>query len=267
MKSPLLFFFFFLLTLPAAIAAQQTTCPDIHVFGARETTAPPGLGSAGPVIQLLLDQQQTGTNDSTTTTVEAIAYPAAPGARYGASVAAGVRAVAAQTAAFHRRCPGAGIVLVGYSQGAQIIDDAVCGGPDPSIPGGATASAISGAVGEALRAVVLMGDPRHADGLAFNVGNATAGGFAARPPGFACLAFEAVIRAYCDAEDPFCSNGTSMATHQGYAQEYGQDALEFVQRQLGGGGSGGTVDSSAAEVVRRMGFVLGAAVVVGVLLL
>lgn len=85
-----------------------------------------------------------------------------------------------------------------------------------------------------VAAIILMGDPRHVDGLPFNVGNATAGGFAARPVGFQCPAFEDIIQSYCDAEDPFCAKGNSTATHQGYGREYGQAALEFVQSKLEG---------------------------------
>lgn len=37
---------------------------------------------------------------------------------------------------------------------------------------------------------------------------------------------------FCDSPDPFCSNGTDMATHQGYGREYGQQALQFVTSRL-----------------------------------
>lgn len=37
---------------------------------------------------------------------------------------------------------------------------------------------------------------------------------------------------FCDSPDPFCSNGTDMATHQGYGREYGQQALDFVMSRL-----------------------------------
>lgn len=52
--------------------------------------------------------------------------------------------------------------------------------------------------------------------------------FAARPPGFQCPQFESRMQSYCDSPDPFCSNGTSFATHQGYGKEYGEQALQFI---------------------------------------
>lgn len=223
--------------------ARRQNCPNYHVFGARETTAPPGFGSASTVVNLVQQANAGGTS-------EVIEYPAAGGNVYAASVAAGVIAVANQTAAFNQMCPESKIVMVGYSQGAQIIDDAFCGGPDGSSLN-TTAASVSTEVGKIIAAIVLMGNPRHVDGLSFNVGNATAGGFAARPVGFRCPAFESRIQAYCDAEDPFCAKGNSSATHQGYGREYGQVALEFVNSKLEsstGMASNGTNIAVAGEV-------------------
>ncbi|KAI0833929.1 carbohydrate esterase family 5 protein [Hypoxylon sp. FL0890] len=204
--------------------ALRQNCPNIHIFGARETTAPPGFGSASTVVNLVRRANRQATSES-------IVYPAAGGNMYAASVAAGVAAVANQTDTFNQRCPDSKIVMVGYSQGAQIIDDAFCGGPDGSSLNTTSASVSSG-VSKMVAAIILMGDPRHVDGLPFNVGNATASGFAARPAGFRCPAFEDIIQSYCDAEDPFCAKGNSTATHQGYGREYGRAALEFVQSKL-----------------------------------
>ncbi|KAI1382396.1 carbohydrate esterase family 5 protein [Hypoxylon crocopeplum] len=207
-----------------ASKARRQNCPGIHIFGARETTAPPGFGSASTVVNLI---QQA--NDGATS--ESIVYPAAGGNVYGASVAAGVVAVANQTNVFNQMCPESRIIMVGYSQGAQIVDDAFCGGPD-GFSLNTTQASVSSGVSQMVTAIILMGNPRHVDGLPFNVGNATAGGFAARPVGFQCPAFEDIIQAYCDAADPFCAKGNSTATHQGYGREYGQAALEFVQGKL-----------------------------------
>ncbi|KAL2171412.1 hypothetical protein VTG60DRAFT_3055 [Thermothelomyces hinnuleus] len=55
----------------AAILAKRQ-CPQIHIFGARETTAPPGYGTAGTVVNLIL-------NAFPGATAEAINYPACGG--------------------------------------------------------------------------------------------------------------------------------------------------------------------------------------------
>lgn len=55
---------------------------------------------------------------------------------------------------------------------------------------------------------------------------------------------------FCDSPDPFCSNGTSMATHQGYGREYGQQALQFVLSKLNS--SSAISSNSSAPTFRFM---------------
>lgn len=152
---------------PRAAAA----CPNIHVFGARETLAPPGFGTAGPVVDAILAAFPGATS-------EVIDYPAAgdSDAAYAASVQAGVQAVVGQVDGFVAACPATQVVLVGYSQGGQIMDDAVCGGGDPNFGVVDVGVPLSAASVAAIKAVVLMGDPRHTPGLPFNVGTSTAPG-------------------------------------------------------------------------------------------
>jgi hypothetical protein len=52
----------------AALKARQS-CPEVHVFGARETTAPAGYGTASVVVDLVLGAYSGATS-------EAIDYPA-----------------------------------------------------------------------------------------------------------------------------------------------------------------------------------------------
>lgn len=84
-------------------------CPEIHIFAARETTAPPGFGTAKVLVDLVL-------NAFPRATAEEIDYPAAGGDEYGASVGEGIKAVVNQTGAFAARCPGTVIIMHGYSQ-------------------------------------------------------------------------------------------------------------------------------------------------------
>ncbi|KAI0541058.1 catalytic core domain of acetyl xylan esterase [Xylaria digitata] len=203
---------------------RRETCSNLHIFGARETTAPPGFGTAAIAVDIIR-----GAYPSAST--ESIIYPAAGGGLYGASVATGVRAVAAQTNSYFQKCPNTTLVVVGYSQGAQIVDDAFCGGPDGSSLN-TTRESVSAGVSRMVAAIILMGSPRNVPGRVGNIGNATVGGFAARPFGYQCPAFASIIRSYCDEADPFCAKGNSSATHQGYGQAYGQDALRFVRQKL-----------------------------------
>jgi hypothetical protein len=109
----------FLLFFFAALASAQ--CPPVHVFGARETTAPPGLGSAAPVVDSVL-------NAVPGSTAEVINYPACGGqdtcggVNYNQSVIDGVNAVMTQVDTFNEQCPETLLVLIGYSQVRSTYD-------------------------------------------------------------------------------------------------------------------------------------------------
>ncbi|KAJ7083489.1 cutinase-domain-containing protein [Mycena epipterygia] len=227
-----------LLLLGATLAAAQ--CPNVHIFGARETTAPPGYGTAGSVVSSIISAFPGATG-------EVINYPACGGqascgdVSYASSAVQGVAAVANQVNTFNSQCPNTVLVLVGYSQGGQIMDDAYCGGGDTNEGLTSTAIPISAAAQKKIAAAIFMGDPRHIPGLSFNVGSCQASGFAPRPTGFQCP-YASNIQSYCDATDPYCCNGSNAATHQGYATEYGAVALTFVKNKVNAllSGSGGS---------------------------
>ena len=218
---------------PAASGAAQANnasvplvCPQLHVIAARETTAPPGFGAAQTLVDLI-------THSFPGTTSEAIIYPAAGSSNqnYSLSVTAGVLAVLAQVTRFAAQCPETVLVMHGYSQGAQIMDNAFCGGPDgDSLL--ATPPLVQRAIGNNVAAIIMMGNPRHVAGLPYNVGNATAPGFAARPVGFACPLYQTRIQSYCDSPDPFCANGTDAIFHEGYGTRNGTQALQFIVSKL-----------------------------------
>ncbi|KAJ7162005.1 putative acetyl xylan esterase [Mycena crocata] len=233
-----------LMLLGATVVTAQ--CPQVHIFGARETTAPPGYGTAGSVVSSIISAFPGATG-------EVINYPACGGqascgsVSYANSVIQGVSAVANQVNAFNTNCPNTVLVLVGYSQGGQIMDDAYCGGGDTNEGLGSTAIPISLAAQKKIAAAIFMGDPRHIPGLTYNVGTCQASGFAPRPAGFQCP-FATNIQSYCDSMDPYCCTGSNANTHQGYAVEYGSVALTFVRNKVnalisGSGGSTGTTST------------------------
>ncbi|RYP50894.1 hypothetical protein DL768_003683 [Monosporascus sp. mg162] len=202
---------------------ERQSCPGVFVFGARETTAPPGYGTSQGLVNMVT-QAYPGSQ------AQAITYPACGGqaqcggVSYDQSAQQGTAAVVRAVTDLNNRCPNTKIVLIGYSQGGQIMDNALCGGAGATLTGNALA---------AVKAAIFMGDPHNANGLPYNVGTCRAGGFAARPPGFQCRpASPSIIQSYCDATDPYCCNGNDANSHQQYVNKYGQQALAFIRGKL-----------------------------------
>ncbi|TGJ81642.1 hypothetical protein E0Z10_g7135 [Xylaria hypoxylon] len=218
-----------ILPILAAVATatpleQRQSCPGVYVFGARETTAPAGFGTSGGLVNMVT-AAYSGSQSS------AISYPACGGqsqcggVSYDNSATQGTAAVVTAVTQLNQRCPNTKIVLVGYSQGGQIMDNALCGGAGSTLSGTALA---------AVKAAIFMGDPHNIAGLPYNVGTCKAKGFAARPSGFQCSPAKAsIIKSYCDAADPYCCNGNDANTHQGYVTEYGSQALAFIKSLVG----------------------------------
>ena len=101
------------------VLAERQSCPQIHIFGARETTAPAGYGTAGSVVNSIL-------NAHPGSTAEAINYPASgSNPTYSQSVLAGTNAVCSQVSSFASKCPSTKLVLVGYSQ-VGFSSDVLC---------------------------------------------------------------------------------------------------------------------------------------------
>ena len=61
-------------------------------------------------------------------------------------------------------------------KGAQIMDDAICGGGDPNQGISSTSAPISSSVASKVKAMIWMGDPRHTPGAPYNFGTSTATG-------------------------------------------------------------------------------------------
>ncbi|KAM0347312.1 hypothetical protein ACHAPU_004831 [Fusarium lateritium] len=219
-----------LLLLASALAVKAQSCPDIHIFGARETSVAPGFGTAGGLVDQIIAAHPGATS-------EAIDYPACGGqascgnVEYGVSAKQGTEAVTTAVNGLNSRCPNTKIVLVGYSQGGQIMDNNICGGPDLGASISDSSVPLSASAVQQVKAVIMLGNPRFVSGLPYGVGTCAAGGFDARPTGFSCPNADKV-QIYCDAEDPFCCNGNDSDHHQQYVTIYGSKALEFVNSKL-----------------------------------
>jgi cutinase len=121
------------LIAPAPSIAPE--CSMIHVIGARGSGQPSGFGDqVGPVVRSIADAS---TSIGRSATSEALDYPAISvsdslglaliNGEYDASVRAGVNELWAAIGRVSSACPSTDIVLVGYSQGAQVIKAALAG--------------------------------------------------------------------------------------------------------------------------------------------
>jgi hypothetical protein len=213
-----------LLVAPLTFAAQapRNACPDVEVIGARGTTERPGLG----VLLAPLAQQLTRDLPQTVRTT-AVDYPAS--FNYTASVRQGVTSLAADVEQTAAACADTKFVLAGYSQGANVVGDALAG---RSVRGRAAAQpAIPAALSDRVVAVLLFGDPTFTAGEDFNVGTGTRSGVFPRGAG-GLDGFADRTQSFCNRNDRFCQGGTSLAAHLDYAKFLG-DATDFVAGRLG----------------------------------
>jgi len=215
------------------IEARQTDggCSPVHIVVARASTEAQGEG----MIRSLSSAVKKAIPG---TTSEAVVYTAKL-APYGPSEIQGVAAAKQQVTAYVKKCPTSKIVLMGYSQGADVVGSVVCGGGDftgamsgfkvelgPAVP------AIEPEIGSHIVAVVMMGDPRFTGGRSFNKGTAKTSGQFPHTAQQDCKGYESRLASYCDDGDEFCAKGKSLAPHLGYLSKYATEATSFIKSQV-----------------------------------
>jgi hypothetical protein len=135
----------------AAAGAVAGNCPDYEFIGARGsgednsipakkryTSANPSWGMGGELADLYRRVEKTASANNVTITPYGVPYPAVgidvvtgdalvsgDLGVYSKSVELGAHAAAAELERVSRTCPGTGVIMSGYSQGAQVIVEAV----------------------------------------------------------------------------------------------------------------------------------------------
>ncbi|WP_406450980.1 cutinase family protein [Streptomyces sp. NBC_01622] len=186
------------LTTPTASAA---TCADLDVVAARGTLEPGTLGLiVGDPVFSALQQKITGKTLSS----YAVNYPADLSLTSAATGNADlVNHVNAQAAA----CPNQRFILVGYSQGANVVDNSMGISSDGAVVGSPIVATIPAAVEPKVAAVLLFGNPIRA------LGKSVTGTYQSRTIDF------------CATGDPICQNGgTDVLAHLGYTSDAGAAA-------------------------------------------
>ena len=123
--------------MPITMAPRATCYSGVYVIGARGTDEDAGFGSTGTVVTSILAAIP-GSGSV------AVDYPAsAIDPLYPSSVIDGINALITLVTDYESACPGSEIVLVGFSQGGNVITDALAGGVDKPTPLSASAIASS----------------------------------------------------------------------------------------------------------------------------
>jgi cutinase len=214
---------------PAGAVASTASCATVHVIAARASTEAQGDGVIGALATLIQGDV------SATVSQEAVVYPASL-TNYASSVAKGDSAIKSELATDVANCPNEQFVLIGYSQGAQVVGDALGGGGGGNLGTAATAG-VPASTAAKIIAVVQMGDPRRVPGLSFDVGtDPGATGLFPRPASESLSSFAAKFVSYCDTGDPFCASGANLSAHLDYTQKYDSAASTFVTGKLNAAG-------------------------------
>jgi len=178
------------LSAPPATAAA---CTDIDVVAARGTFEPGNLGFiVGDPVYSALQKKITGK----TLSGYKVNYPAdlslTSAAQGNADV---VNHVKSQAAA----CPNQRFVLVGYSQGANVVDNSIGISSAGAVVGSPIVATIPAALEPKVAAVLLFGNPIRA------IGKSVTGTYQSRTIDF------------CAKGDPICqSGGLDVGAHLGY---------------------------------------------------
>ncbi|EDR02257.1 carbohydrate esterase family 5 protein, partial [Laccaria bicolor S238N-H82] len=201
-------------------------CAAVHIIAARGSNEAPGAGHIGAVVT-----QVQSTSQQTISTA-AVDYPAAL-LGYASSSARGTSATITLVQKQVAACPNQKIVLVGYSQGAHIIGDAVAGGGGVSGLGAATPP-VAAAISDKVVAIVQMGDPRHVPNQPFDKGTSKRAGLFPRQSNQQYSAtLQPRIQSWCDTGDPFCDSGAVVSVHTSYLTRYQTAAVDFIVQQIG----------------------------------
>lgn len=180
----------------SAPAASAATCSDLDIVAARGTFEPGTLGLiVGDPVFSALQKKITGKTLSS----YAVNYPADLSLT---SAATGnldvVNHVNAQAAA----CPNQRFILVGYSQGANVVDNSIGISSDGAVVGSPIVATIPAALAPRVAAVLLFGNPIRA------LGKSVTGTYQSRTIDF------------CANGDPICQNGgTDVLAHLGYTSD------------------------------------------------
>ena len=208
-----------------AVTAPSSGCAAVNIITARASTESPGEGTTGSLVTQIV-------NSSTqTVSRESVSYPATL-TNYASSESQGVTNAEQELTTAVQNCPNQKQVLLGYSQGAQVVMDVIAGNSEVG-----SVAPVSTSISSHVVAIANFGDPGHVVNQAWDLGTATANGLFPRGSSQLRLlsAFgSSKISAWCDSGDPFCASGGNLNVHLTYLNRYQNAAASFVLSKIGG---------------------------------
>ncbi|KAK1676351.1 cutinase [Colletotrichum godetiae] len=196
----------------------------VHMIVARASTEQPGTGVIGAIANNI--QSQVPGSDIVPVDYPALLNP------YQPSQKAGVTAMTKLVQDYAKACPQTKMVLMGYSQGAHVTADVLCG---TSETGFEATEPQATDITDKIAAVVLMGDPSHVTGQPFDQGTSQKDGIFPRTKMAGCDAVSSKMASFCNSGDPFCDSGADIQVHLSYVQSDGDAATKFIMSKVGGG--------------------------------
>ncbi|KIW36239.1 uncharacterized protein PV06_11486 [Exophiala oligosperma] len=249
------------LAATATAASSNTTCAEgLYILCARGSgepavapkagTYPDNTGSPG-VLALQVAQQIKGT------IIAGVIYPAtdptATGAlnltAYELSENTGAKSIVEEVNQYHSACPDSKIALIGYSQGAQVIQDALCGGTGGDFNSDAPLS--PDLVEKNVIAIALIADPTHIANTTYDHGTGVHDGVFPRKNTTVCNQYSGLMGSWCGRGDRYCDSGNNDTIHNLAPLTYDTDVVQFVvekwQNSTSQGGSGSTAIGTASS--------------------
>lgn len=195
-------------------AAPAATCSEVHVVAARGTNEPGGAWSqyhlgtvVGNPVYNAIDAAL-----AATTTAYRVNYPAS--LTQPMSVQAGNRDLVDHVVAQAAACPEQKFVLVGYSQGANVVANSIGISSAGAKVGGPIVATLPASVEPRIAALLLFGNPIR------EIGKAVTGTYAER------------TYDVCNDDDPVCDpGGSNWNVHLHYTRFAGE-AADFAGGRL-----------------------------------
>lgn len=223
-----------------AANAQSLQCAQgVHIIAARGTGEKEGPGVSGELADRVIDRIR-GSE------VDGLDYPATlTDPDYLSSAKDGAEELREVVRQYAEDCPDTKIVVIGYSQGAQVATNTFCGGGGDGF--GNEDALPENLVEDHVSAIILFGDPSHVANATYNRGTADNNGIFPRDDVDACEDLGDRIVSYCDTGDVYCDNGEEKDrdVHGEYIERYGDEVVDYIVKRyesdtgetVGGGSS------------------------------